>query len=34
MGDRFVVVSWILHDDHSAPARELPGARGDCAGHS
>jgi hypothetical protein len=34
MGDRFVVVSWILHDDHGAPARELSEARRDSAGHS
>jgi hypothetical protein len=34
MGDRFFVVSWILHDDHSAPARDLPSVRGDSTGHS
>jgi len=34
MGDRLTVVSWILHDDHSAPARDLPSARRGCAGNS
>ena len=34
MGDRLSMVSWILHDDHSGPARDLPTARRDCTGHS
>ena len=34
MGDRLGMVSWILLDDHSAPAGDLLTVRRDCTGHS
>jgi hypothetical protein len=34
MGDRLAVISWVLHDRHPKPARELREARRDSTGQS
>jgi len=34
MGDRFGMVSWVIHDGHSAPAGDLSAARRDSTGQS
>jgi len=34
MGDRLAVISWVLHDRHPKPVRELCPARRDSTGQS